>query len=163
MYVSSSMFFSVFSLSASIGSWQYCHWLSVYRFVFWSAFRFVFLPVSVFAYITANSVCICTSFYSFFSLSLFIFECLYQCPNVLSFILGVYVRSLIRVSLSFSFIVYVCVRLYCHWLYVYRYISYSAFLSISLYLCLSQCPVILSVICMYVNKRFHLSQCVTAF
>ena len=104
MYVSSSMFFSVFSLSASIGFWQYCHWLSVYRFVFWSAFRFVFLPVSVFAYITANSACICTSFYSFFSLSLFIFECLYQCPNVLSFILGVYVRSLIRVSLSFSFI-----------------------------------------------------------
>ena len=41
-------------------------------------------------------------------------------------------------SLSFSLIVYVCVRLYCHWLYVYRYISYSAFLSISLYLSFSE-------------------------
>ena len=61
---------------------------------------------------------------------------------------------------SFSMIVYVCIRLYCHWQYVYRYVSYSAFSSISLYLCLSQCPGIASVICMYVNKRIQLGQCV---
>ena len=42
--------------------------------------------------------------------------------------------------LSFSLIVYICVQLYCHWLYVYRYVSYSAFWSVSLLLCLSQCP-----------------------
>ena len=33
-------------------------------------------------------------------LSLFIFECVFQCPNILSFILGVYVRLMIRVSVS---------------------------------------------------------------
>ena len=32
--------------------------------------------------------------------------------------------------LYFSVIVYSCVRLYCHRLYIYRYISYSAFLSL---------------------------------
>ena len=36
----------VFSLSASIGFRQYCHWFSVYnKFVFWSAFRFIFLSI----------------------------------------------------------------------------------------------------------------------
>ena len=38
---------------------------------------------------------------------------------------------------SLFFFIYVCVRLYCHRLYVYRHISYSPFLSISLYLSFS--------------------------
>ena len=60
--------FSVFSLNASIGFRLYCHWLSVYRFVSWSAFLSVFLFVLVSAYIAANSACICTSLYPYFSL-----------------------------------------------------------------------------------------------
>ena len=159
------MFLSVFSLSASIGFRQYCHWLSVYnKFVFWSAFRFIFLSVSVSAYITANSACICTSLYLCFSLSLTVYFWMFipesECIIVHSWCICTYLDPCFSL---FFFDCYVCVRLYCHWLYVYRYISYCAFLSISLYLCLSQCLVVLSVICMYVNKRFHLSQCVTAF
>ena len=45
-----------------------------------------------------------------------------------------YCHGLSRVQL----IVYIYVRLY--WLYVYRYFSYSAFLSVFLSLCLCQCP-----------------------
>ena len=45
----------------------------------------------------------------------------------------------------------ICVRLYCHWLYVYRYLSSSKFLSVSLFHCLSQCPGIILV-----NLRVHL-------
>ena len=41
--------------------------------------------------------------------------------------------------LAFSLIVYICIRLYCHWLYVYRYISYST-ICLSLFPSLSQCP-----------------------
>ena len=40
---------------------------------------------------------------------------------------------------------------------MYRYISQSAFLSLSFSLYLSQCPGILSVICMYLNKRDQLA------
>ena len=49
------------------------------------------------------------------SLSPFVIECVYQCPNISAFILDVYVRLLIRVSVSlFCMNVYVCVRLYRH-------------------------------------------------
>ena len=114
------------------------------------------LSVSVSAYITAN------------------FEC--TLPVFLSHFLSVYTSD----------------RIYYHSVLVYKYVSWSVFLSlifydclcvylaiflvtdstyigtsliprfrrISLYLCLSQCPGILSVICMCVNKRVQLSQCV---
>ena len=113
------------------------------------------LSVSVSAYIIANSACICTSCYSFFSLSLFIFECLYQRPNVLSFILGVYVRILSCVSLSFSLIVYVCGCIVTDCTYIG--ISLTPRFCLSLCTCLSQFPGVLSVICMYVNKRVQLA------
>ena len=47
-------------------------------------------------------------------------------------------------SVSFPLNAFTNVRLYCHWLYVYSYVSWSAFVSV--FLCLSQCPRILSVI-----------------
>ena len=43
MYVSWSVFLSVFSLNAAIGFRLYCYWLSVYRFVSWSVFLSMFL------------------------------------------------------------------------------------------------------------------------
>ena len=154
--------FSVFSLNASIGFRLYCHWLSVYTFVSWSAFLTMFLFVSVSAYIAANFACICTSLYLCFPLTF----CHWICTPVSEYII---IHSWCICTsfdpcfcLSFSMIVYVCVRLYRHWLYLYRYVCYSAYLSISLYVCLCQCPGILSVICMYVKKRVQLSQCVVA-
>ena len=94
------------------------------------------LSVSISAYITANSACICTSLYLCFPLTF----CHWMCIPVSEYIiiLDVYVRLLIRVSVSlFCMIVYVCVRLYRHWLYVYRYVSYSAYVSIPLSLSVS--------------------------
>ena len=119
------------------------------------------LSVSVNACITANIACICTSLYPCF--------CLFLCLNVYSsvriyyhsFLVYMYVSWSVFLSL-FSVIVYICVRLYCHWLYGYRYVSYSASLSICLSLCLSECPGILSIICMYVSKRVEVAQCVEA-
>ena len=62
MYVSWSVFVSVFYLNASTGFRQYCHWLSVYSFVSWSAFLSMFLSICL-----TNSACICTSLYPCFS------------------------------------------------------------------------------------------------
>ena len=157
MYVSSSVFISVFSLNASKGFQLYCHWSSVYSVVPWFAFLCFSLSVSVNACITANTACICMSLYPCFSLSLSL------CIPVSEYII---IHSwCICTSLDpslFSVIVYICVRLYCHWLYGYRYVSYSAFLSICLSLCLSECLGILSIICMYVSKRVEVAQCVEA-
>ena len=67
-------------------------------------------------------------------------------------------------SLSFSLNVFIRARLFWDWLYVYRYVCWSSFLSFSLSVsayisvCLSQCPNILSIICMYVSKRVQLAQ-----
>ena len=81
------------------------------------------ISVLVFGYIVTHCTCICTSL----------------CCATLSLIVGVYFHLLIRVSLSFSLNTSISVRLYCHWLYMNRYVSWSAFLSLSV--CLSQCPV----------------------
>ena len=160
MYVSWYMLFCL--LSEFFGFRQYCHWLSVYRFVSWSAFLSMFLFVLVSAYIAVNSACICTSLYLCFPLTF----CLWICTRVSEYIIihSWCICTFLDpcICLSFSLIVYVCVRLYRHWLYVYRYVCYSACLSISLYVCLCQCPGILSVICMDVKKRVQLSQCVVA-
>ena len=69
MYVSLSVFISVFSLNASIGFHQYCHWLFVYSVVPWFVFLSMFVSVSV-------NACICPSLYPFFSL--FVFECVFH-------------------------------------------------------------------------------------
>ena len=78
------------------------------------------------------------------TLPLFLSFCLWMCIAVSNYIIihsWCICRSLDSCfSLAFSLIFYICVQLYCHWLYVYRYVSYSAFLSISHSLCLSQCP-----------------------
>ena len=139
-----------------------CPWIISASFDLYFDLSFC-LSVSVFAYMTANSACICTSLYSCFSLSLFFFECLYQSPNVLLFILGVYVRILIRVSLSLFLWLFMSVFGYIVTDCTYVGISLIPLFCLSQYLCISQCPGVLSVICMYVNKRIHLAQCGTAF
>ena len=93
---------------------------------------------------------------------LFFFECLYQCPNVLSFILGVYVRILIRVSLTLFLWLFMSVFGYIVTDCTYIGISLIPRFCLSLCTCLSQCPGVLSVISMYVNKRVQLAHCVTA-
>ena len=130
MYVSSSVFISVFSLNASVGFQRYCHLCSVYIVVPWFVFLSMFLSVSVNAWITSNIACICVSLYPCFSLSF----CLWMCIPVSEYII-IYSWCICTAldpcfCLSFSVIVYICVRLYCHWLYGYRYVSYSAFLSV---------------------------------
>ena len=72
------------------------------------------------------------------SLSLFVSECVKQCPTILSLIVGVSVHLLIRVSHSlFCRNVSIRVRLYCLRFYVYRYVSSSPFVSHSLSLSVS--------------------------
>ena len=129
--------FSVFSLNDSLGFRLYCHWLSVYRFVSWSAFLSMFLFVWVFAYIAAV-LRVYARHFTCVSLSLY---CLWICTPVSEYII---IHSWCICTcldpcfcLSLSMIVYVCVRLYRHWLYVYRYVFYSAYLSISLYVFVS--------------------------
>ena len=66
----------------------------------------------------------------------------------------------LRFCLSFSQIICISVELYCHWLYVYRYVSWSVFVSLSLFLsqCLNECSAILSqVICVRVRLLIHIS------
>ena len=101
VYVRLFIFISVFSLNASIGFQLYCHWSFVYSVVPWFIFLSMFLSVKVNACITANITCICPSLYQCFSLSF----CLWMCIPVSEYIfihliLGVYVRLLIRVSVS---------------------------------------------------------------
>ena len=138
MYVSSIVFFS---LNASIGFQLYCHWSFVYSVVPWFVFLSMFLSVSVNACITSNIACIYPSLYPCFSLS-------FLSLNVYSSV-RIYFHSLDSwciftsldpcLCLSFSLIVYICARPYCHWLYVYRYVSYST-ICLSLFPSLSQCP-----------------------
>ena len=71
---------------------------------------------------------------------LFLSEILYECPAIFSLIMCVCGRLLIRVSLSLCDCI--SVRLYCHSLYVYMYVFWSAYL----YFSLSQCAVIWSLI-----------------
>ena len=88
------------------------------------------------------SVClsVCLSLSLSLSFALILSEWVYQCPAILSLIVGVYVRLLIRVSLClfpwrflllFGYIFCISVGLYCHWLYVYMYVSWSVLLSLS--------------------------------
>ena len=87
--------------------------------------------------IYCSALCLCVSF------------ALNICSAILALIVRIYVCLLMRVSLWISAVVLltfflsasISVRVCCHWLYVYRYLSWSAFLS----LCLSQCPGILLV------------------
>ena len=119
------------------------------------------LSVSVSAYITAKSACICTSFYGCFFLTFCLSVCIpvAECIIMHSWCICTSLNPCF--SISFSIIIYVCVRLYCHWLYrILVRLLFHVF--VSLYLCLSQCPGVLSVICMYVNKRIQLAQCLIA-
>ena len=117
------------------------------------------LSVSVSAYITAKSACICTSFYGCFSLTFCLSMCIpvAECINIHSWCICTSLNPCF--SLSFYVIVYICVRLYCHWLYVYIGTSLIPRFCLSS-LCLSQCPGILLTICMYLSKRVQVAQCV---
>ena len=116
MYVSSSVFLSVFSLNASIGFQLYCHWSFVYNVVPWFLFLSMFLSVSVHAYITANIACLCTSLYPCFSLSLCVWMCIPESEYIIIHSWCICTSLDPCFCLSFSVIVYICVRLYCHWL-----------------------------------------------
>ena len=159
VYFSSSWYLFPCSLNIRINVRLYCDSLYVYS----SRHLYLCFPlsVSISAYITANSACICTPLYLCFPLTF----CLWMCTPVSEYIIHSWCICTCLdpcFCLSFSMIVYVCVRLYRHWLYVYRYVCYSAYLSISLYVCLCQCPGILLVIWLYVNKQVRLSQCIIA-
>ena len=91
---------------------------------------------------------------------LFRTEYLYECWAILSLIVRVYVCLLMPVSLWISVVVFlnasISVRLCCHWLYMYWYLSWSAFLS--LFLCLSQYPeILLSCIRTSLDSYFFVS------
>ena len=138
MYVSWSVFLSDFSVNALIGFRQYCLWLSVYRSVSWSAFRFIFL-----------SICLSIRVYN-------------------RLILRVYVRHFTRVSLSlFSLNVYTSVRMYYRSFVVYMYVSWSVFLSLffsdCLYLCLAILSLIVCIFRVFVYLSIPLSLSVSGY
>ena len=153
------MFLSVFSLTAPIGFQLYCHWLSVYSFISWSTFLSM-LSLSKYPRILPLILRVYVRHITHVFLSLFL--------NVYASVRIYYHSVLVFIFVCWS----VCLSLFFLWLFMsvfgyivtdcmlYRYISYSAFLSISLCLWLSQCPGILSVICMYVNNPVQLAQCV---
>ena len=113
MYVSWSRCFShFFSVNTSICVRLCCHWLYVYRDL--SSSRF--LSVSMPWYIIGN-MRVFVRLLIGVSLSLFVYECVKQCPTILSLIVGVSVHFLIRVAHSlFCRNVSIRVRLYCLWL-----------------------------------------------
>jgi len=133
----------------------------------------LFLSVWVSGYIIGNSAYIRTSLDSYFFLSLFIWMCVAMSDYIIA---HMYVSW--SVLLTLFFCECFCVRQYRYWLYVYRYVSWSAFFlffslffsffsffllfvfsfSLSLSLCLSQYPGILSVMFRCVNKRDQLTQ-----
>ena len=117
--------------------YNYCDSMYVYGYISWAV----------------SSLCI--------SFSLILSECVYQCPAILSLIVGVYERLLLRVSLCVFLWRFLFGYNYWDWVYVHRYVFYPP-LSLSLSLCLSQHPGILSVICMYMNKCDLLTQRVIA-
>ena len=110
------------------------------------------MPLSVFGYIVTDCPCIGSSLDLHFSLCLYLSQyprilplilcstslymcfpltfCLWMCTPVSEYIIIYSWRICTCLEpcfcLSFSMIVYVCVRLYRHWLYVYRYVCYSA-------------------------------------
>ena len=103
----------------------------------------------------------------FVFLSLIPPECVYQCPAILSLIVGVYLCLLIRVAL-FLFLwrfLFLFGYNYCDWMYVYRYVSgpvSSLCISFSLILseCVYQCSAILSLIVgVYVRLLIRVSLC----
>ena len=114
------------------------------------------MSVSVYEYIR-NSACIGTSLDSYFFLSHSVLMC-FPVSAILLLIVCVYVRLLIRVFVCFLFFPLSFsegfLLSYNDWdrLYVYTYVSWSALVSLCLFLCVSQHPGILSVICMYMNK-----------
>ena len=131
------------------------------------------MAISVFGYINCKSIG--TSLDLRYSLSF----CLSQCTGILSVILRVYVRPLIRISFSLimSEFVYQCPAILSLIVGLLIRVSlfegfYSAItietdctcllIRLCLSVCLSQHPGILSVICMYVNKCDQRTQRVIA-
>ena len=156
MYVSSSGVICIFSLNAFICFQLYCHLLSVYSVVPWFVFLSMFLSVSVNACITANIACICTSLYLCFSLTFCLWMCIPVSENIIIHSWCICTSLDPCFCLFFSSIfVYVCVRLYRDWLYVYRYVSYSAY-----FVCLS-IPLSLSV-SGYIIGNLHVCQQATS-
>ena len=101
--------------------------------------------------------CIRTSLHSYFCLSF----CLWMSVTVSGYIMthfkSIYGFAL-RFCLSFSQNICVSVWLYCHWLYVYRYVSWSVFVSLFLSQWLNECSAILSqVISVRVRLLIHIS------
>ena len=93
------------------------------------------LTVWVSAYITANSACICTSLFPCFShFFLWTFILVSECIIVHSWCICTYLDP----CFWLFFFIYVCVRLYCHWLSyllfpVFVYLSVPVFLSVRVY------------------------------
>ena len=112
-------------------------------------------------------LCIYLRLFIHISISLFLSECPFQCPDILWFIVCAYTlldRVYFSLSLWISVVVFryivthcrcifptldpyfslssslntsINVRLYCHWFYVNRYVSWSMFLGLFLSVCLS--------------------------
>ena len=103
-------------------------------------------------------------------ISVFLSECLNQCPAILSFIMCVYVGLLICVSLFVSECI--CVRLnyftHCTCIYIYICMSLdsSMFLSLVVSECLYQCPaMLLLIVCIDICLLSHVSltECVSVW
>ena len=190
MYVSWSVFLSVFPLDASIAFQLYCHWLSVFNWLFISMFGYTvtdctyigtsLIPLfclslfpSVFlcpGYIIGNlhvceqarsgrSVCnralenVCiiilnsayipTSLHSYLCLSVSLWMSVPESGYIIIHCMCIYVAwswlffSMWPCFSVFSLNGFIGFRLYCHWLSVYRFVSWSAFLSMFLSVCLS--------------------------
>ena len=127
------------------------------------------------------------SWFVLLSLSLFGSECPFQCPDMLWLIVCAYAsldhvcfslslwRSLVVfgyivtdcrcifpsldpcVSLSFSLNTSISVRLYCHWLFVRRYVSWSTFLSLSFVMSVSVSGVLSVNLRVYVRLLIRIS------
>ena len=110
------------------------------------------LSVSVYGYIICNSACIGTSLDSCFILSHYVWMCLPVSGYTIT-----HCRSL-DPSFSEGFYSAITIETDCTCIRT----SLDPPFSLSLFLCLSQHPGILSVICMYVNKCDQLTQRVIA-
>ena len=119
---------------------KFCMYTFVSWFFFLSLCPWMFLPLS--SYIMTHCMCIyfCSSrlFFSFYlniCISLWLYcDSLYVYMYVTVFSYIVTFPSLdpcFSLSLSFSLNTSFSVGLYCHWLYMNRYMSWSAFLSLS--------------------------------
>ena len=102
IYVSPLYLCLFFSLNICISVGLYCHWLYVYMYVSWSvclSLTFsLWMPLSVFGYIVTDCTCIGTSIHLRvyvrlligISLTLFVSECVKQCPTILSLIVPLF-------------------------------------------------------------------------